>query len=75
MEEYLKMLHESADYIRTHISLKPQIAIILGSDLGPVAGKIKNPQEIDYRNIPNFPITTVKGHAGKACMRNKGLQL
>ena len=33
--------------------------------MGGLSTAIKNPVEIDYRDIPNFPVSTVEGHAGK----------
>jgi purine-nucleoside phosphorylase len=56
---------ESADFIRGKYKGQPKIAIILGSGLGPLVNEIENGVEIDYRNIPHFPTTTVEGHAGK----------
>ncbi len=56
---------KSADYIMEKIGFKPEIAIVLGSGLGPLADEITNTVEIDYENIPNFLISTVKEHAGK----------
>jgi len=55
----------AADYIRSRIDATPRIAIILGSGLGPLADSLEQPVEIDYRDIPGFPETTVTGHAGK----------
>ena len=60
--EYFK---ESADYILEKIDFKPEIAIILGSALGSIAEEIKNPVIIDYKEIPNFLVSTVQSHAGK----------
>ena len=55
----------AADYISVRIDRVPQTAIIIGSGLGPLADSLEQPIEIDYRDIPGFPETTVKGHAGK----------
>ncbi len=61
--EYFKT---SADYILDKIDFKPEVAIILGSALGSLGGEeIENPVIIDYEDIPNFLVTTVKSHAGK----------
>ena len=30
-----------------------------------LADEIESKVEIDYKDIPNFPLTTVEGHAGK----------
>lgn len=56
---------KSADSILEKIDYTPEIAVILGSGLGPLAREIENPIEIDYGDIPNFLISTVEDHAGK----------
>ena len=38
---------------------------MLGSCLGPFADTIEDPIVIDYKDIPNFLVSTVKSHAGK----------
>ncbi len=43
----------------------PQIALILGSGLGVVADEIQDATVIPYQEIPHFPASTVKGHAGQ----------
>lgn len=63
--QYLDMINESAKGIKNFIHTTPEIAIILGSGLGPLANEIENPTEIAYTDIPNFPMSTVPGHEGK----------
>lgn len=60
--EYFK---KSADYIRRQIDFTPEIGMILGTGLGPLAEKIENKVTIDYKDIPNFLVSTVESHAGK----------
>lgn len=60
--EYFK---KSADYIQNKIGCKLDIALILGSCLGTLSEEIKDPIVIDYKDIPNFLLTTVDSHAGK----------
>lgn len=43
----------------------PEIGVILGSGLGPIAARIENPMVVPYTEIPNFHGTSVEGHAGK----------
>ena len=43
----------------------PELGLILGTGLGPLAKQIENPVEIDYRDIPNFLVSTAPDHAGK----------
>lgn len=56
---------EAAEYVSRHITSKPEVAIILGSGLGPLADEVENATVIDYGDIPHFPESTVSGHAGK----------
>ncbi|MCP3738659.1 purine-nucleoside phosphorylase [Rossellomorea sp. BNER] len=43
----------------------PRIGLILGSGLGVLADEIENPVRVPYKEIPNFPVSTVAGHAGQ----------
>lgn len=43
----------------------PEIGIVLGTGLGQLIQHIKVEAEIDYTNIPNFPVSTVEFHSGK----------
>ncbi len=43
----------------------PETAIILGTGLGSLADEITDRYEIDYKDIPHFPVSTVEGHSGK----------
>ena len=65
MENIMTMIDESAGYIKDHIKGKPEIAVILGSGLGPLATQIENPIVMKYTEIPHFKASTVPGHAGK----------
>lgn len=44
---------------------KPVFGIVLGSGLNDLADCISNQQVVDYREIQDFPRTTVPGHEGK----------
>ena len=62
------MIHEikgAADYIQSQIEIKPEIALILGSGLGVLAEEVKESKVIKYEDIPDFPVSTVEGHAGQ----------
>ena len=65
MEYTLEYFQKSADYIRKIVPWTPEVAIVLGSALGPFASSIEDPIAIDYADIPNFLVSTVVGHAGK----------
>lgn len=56
---------ESAKYILSRIKVLPQVAVILGSGLSSYYEKIKEPVEIPYDEIPNFPPATAIGHQSR----------
>ena len=56
---------KSADYVKSIVPYTPEVALVLGSCLGPFADTIEDPIVIDYKDIPNFLISTVDSHAGK----------
>jgi len=58
-------LAESVKYIKGKISIQPDIGLILGSGLGSLAQQIQGPISLPYETIPNFPVSTVEGHAGR----------
>jgi purine-nucleoside phosphorylase len=47
------------------MTTNPKTAIILGTGLGQLASEITDTFEFPYNEIPNFPVSTVEGHAGK----------
>lgn len=51
--------------VREKIDFQPEIALILGSGLGEYAKKIQVEATLDYKEIEDFPISTVQGHAGR----------
>lgn len=58
-------IQETAAFIQSKINAQPQVGIILGSGLGGLIDAVTIETEIAYGTIPNFPVSTVEGHAGK----------
>jgi len=56
---------EATGAIQARTSLKPAVALILGSGLGDLATEIAEPTVIPYGEIPHFARSTVVGHAGR----------
>ena len=55
----------SVDYIKSIIGdFCPKVGVILGSGLGNFADSIDIKFSLDYKSIPNFPVSTVEGHDG-----------
>lgn len=61
----LEKIKQTVAYIKTKVTIEPEFGIILGTGLGGLVKEIKNQQCLEYKNIPNFPISTVEGHSGR----------
>lgn len=55
----------TAEWLLSHTKHRPQVAVICGSGLGGLTDKLTQTQIFDYSEIPNFPQSTVPGHAGR----------
>ena len=59
-------VQEAANAIRASVSPKPpKAAVVLGTGLGGLVRQIEKPRELPYSEIPHFPHSTVKSHAGR----------
>ncbi len=56
---------QAADYIKDQGVQEVEVGLILGSGLGELADEIEDRVVIAYEEIPNFPVSTVEGHAGQ----------
>jgi purine-nucleoside phosphorylase len=61
----LQQIDEAADAIRSRTSYKPRVGMILGSGLNALADSVQKPDFIPYSDLPNWPRSTVHGHAGR----------
>jgi len=56
---------EAKKFIESKYSGNPKTAIILGSGLTSIMDELYDKVEIMYEDIPNFQVSTVKGHVSK----------
>ena len=61
----LEKIKETTNFIKSKTTLAPKVGIILGSGLGKLVDDIKVETALPYSEIPNFPVSTVKGHKGQ----------
>ncbi|GFS06597.1 purine nucleoside phosphorylase [Elysia marginata] len=54
-----------AKHILAIVKCRPKIGVICGSGLGQLAELVEDSETIPYNEIPDFPVSTVPGHAGK----------
>src|SRR5687768_9558949 len=65
MLEVIDRLKETTKYIQSLYPARPQVGIVLGSGLGNLVAELEVEKEIEYDDIPHFPVATVEGHHGK----------
>ena len=58
----LQKIKEATDYIINQTNFKPDAGIVLGSGLGGLVNEVEVLYKIAYKDIPNFPVSTVQGH-------------
>ena len=62
----LEKILETVDFIKSKTNgFEPEVGIVLGSGLGGLVNVIDTQYTISYKDIPNFPVSTVHGHEGK----------
>ncbi|HIP92231.1 MAG TPA: purine-nucleoside phosphorylase [Thermotoga sp.] len=62
----IERLKNAKDFLENQLgSFKPEVLVVLGSGLGFLSEKVSSPLVVDYKDIPDFPSTTVEGHEGK----------
>ena len=61
----LEKIKATASYIKERIQASPEVGIILGTGLGGLVKEIEIIESIPYNEIPDFPVSTVEGHAGR----------
>jgi len=66
----LTQIDEAVQAVRSRITNKPHIGIILGSGLNTLADSVQDAERIAYGEIPHFPVSTVVGHTGAFVIGN-----
>ena len=63
--DYVRKNKKISGFLKDKGFINPVAGIILGTGLGGLSAGIENRIEIDYKDIPDFPLSTVDGHDGK----------
>jgi purine-nucleoside phosphorylase len=64
-ESVINQLEEAARFIKKIYPHEPTTGVVLGSGIGNLVSQIDVEKEIEYSDIPHFPVATVEGHQGK----------
>ncbi|NPA39378.1 MAG: purine-nucleoside phosphorylase [Thermodesulfobacteria bacterium] len=65
LEDYFKKVEESFKFLSERISEPPEVIITLGTGLSGLGKAVDVKEEFPYKEIPNFPVSTVETHEGK----------
>ncbi len=65
MSNLMEKINETLEVIRQNVKDDYEIGIILGTGLGGLVKEISIDHEIDYGELPHFPLSTVESHHGK----------
>jgi purine-nucleoside phosphorylase len=58
-------IDEAVATIRARTAHRPEIGIVLGTGLGGLAQRIEVEAQLEYSEIPHFPLSTVESHSGR----------
>ena len=72
---FYEKVKESADFIRERTDKMPSLGVILGSGLGSLVDIMEEKTVIPYPEIPNFPQSSVAGHAGNLVIGRMGKEI
>ncbi len=61
----LEKINHTVSFIQSKVKYTPEVGIILGTGLGGLVNDIKIDVSIEYKDIPDFPVSTVEGHHGR----------
>lgn len=62
----MEQILETVDFLKSKTnSFEPEIGIVLGSGLGGLVNVMDIQYTIPFKDVPNFPVSTVKGHKGQ----------
>ena len=65
MEDLEQSILKAVSYVKSFISFRPDIAIVLGGELGSLAYEVQNPIEVPFEDIPYFQTSESLGRGGK----------
>ena len=58
-------INQTVEFLKNNGFENAQFGIVLGTGLGKLVDEIEIVTELDYAEIPNFPLATVESHQGK----------
>lgn len=62
--EYRQRVEETVNYLQSKLDASPEVVVQLGTGLGDFVHSLSDPQVFSYKDLPNFPQSTVTSHQG-----------
>ncbi len=72
MADQFTLADSAAQFVLARTTLRPKIALVLGSGLGGFADSLTDAVRVPYAEIPSFPQSTAIGHAGRLVVGRTG---
>ena len=72
MADQFTLADSAAQFVLARTTLRPKIALVLGSGLGGFADSLTDAVRVPYAEIPSFPQSTAIGHAGRLVIGRTG---
>ena len=72
MSDLITKIKETLQVIKQYTEDEYPVGIILGTGRGGLVKEINVEHEIDYLNLPHFPVSTVESHNGKLILGTIG---
>jgi purine-nucleoside phosphorylase len=66
----IKDIDQATNFVVRRIKCTPRVALVLGTGLGGLADAVEDPVVIPYKEIPNWPVSTIQGHVGRLVTGN-----
>ena len=70
MVSFKNKVLKATKFVRAKIPTPPLIGLLVGTGLGDTANGMDNVISFDYKDIPNFPVSTVPTHRGRVLFGN-----
>ncbi len=70
MKNYKKKVIETSEFLKKYAVTAPEVGFLTGTGLGSSTASIEVLKDLDYGDIPNFPVSTVESHTGKLLLGN-----
>lgn len=72
MIKSMQLLERCRIMIQKRTQRKPEVGVVLGSGLGYLTSLMEGAVEVDYHDLPGFPVSTVDGHQGRIVIGELG---